>query len=246
MPSPAIQRLFNYLGYELARLPALDPAYRDLPDSKFYRPVFSPWFGYGDFAHFYEIARSRSVVSADRCWVLYCLALQSVAVAGDLWECGVYKGGTAAMLAEILSRNPSDPSKRLHLFDTFEGMPETDPEKDLHLEGDFADTSLTAVKEYVRHDSVVEYHQGFIPETFAGLQDARIAFAHIDVDIHRSIIDCCELIYPRLSVGGTMVFDDYGFASCPGARQAVDEFFKETAVVPLVLPTGQAVVFKSI
>jgi O-methyltransferase len=42
-----------------------------------------------------------------------------------------------------------------------------------------------------------------------------------------------------------MVFDDYGFPTCPGARVAVDEYFRETAAYPLVLPTGQAVVFKS-
>jgi O-methyltransferase len=42
-----------------------------------------------------------------------------------------------------------------------------------------------------------------------------------------------------------MVFDDYGFASCPGARQAVDNFFADTPFVPLVLSTGQAIIFKS-
>jgi O-methyltransferase len=42
-----------------------------------------------------------------------------------------------------------------------------------------------------------------------------------------------------------MIFDDYGFPSCPGARAAVDEFFRGAAAVPLVLSTGQAVVFKS-
>ena len=40
-----------------------------------------------------------------------------------------------------------------------------------------------------------------------------------------------------------MIFDDYGFPTCPGARQAVDEFFADKREVPFVLPTGQAVVF---
>ena len=40
-----------------------------------------------------------------------------------------------------------------------------------------------------------------------------------------------------------MVFDDYGFPTCPGAKAAVDEFFHGRKEVPLVLPTGQAVVF---
>jgi O-methyltransferase len=59
------------------------------------------------------------------------------------------------------------------------------------------------------------------------------------------VLDCCHFIYPRLLAGGFMVFDDYGFPSCFGARQAVDEFFAGRPEVPLVLPTGQAVVFKA-
>ena len=41
-----------------------------------------------------------------------------------------------------------------------------------------------------------------------------------------------------------MLFDDYGFESCPGAKQAVDEFFRDKAEKPLVLPTAQAIIFK--
>ena len=246
MPSRVIKRLANYLGYDILRLPAHDPDFEDLPDNTYYRPLFSPWLGYGAFTGFYETARARSVVSADRCWVLYCLAVQSIAVRGDFWEWGVYKGGTAAMVAEILEKKSTGGTKYLHLFDTFEGMPSTDPERDFHLEGDFADTSIESVKAMVGHASLVKYHQGLIPKSFEGLEDRPIAFAHIDVDIYRSILDCCAFIYPRLSVGGFMVFDDYGFPTCPGARQAVDEFFEGTKSVPLVIPTGQAVVFKSV
>lgn len=72
----------------------------------------------------------------------------------------------------------------------------------------------------------------------------RIAFAHIDLDIYQSILDSCRFIYPRLSPGGVIVFDDYGFMSCPGAREAVDRFFADKLEIPLVLPTGQAIVIK--
>ena len=102
---------------------------------------------------------------------------------------------------------------RLHLFDTFEGMPETDLHKDLHKKGDFADTSFEAVKlritSLVHDHSVVEFHQGLIPNTFRNLESHHISFAHIDVDIYQSVIDCCNFIYPRMENGGFMVFDDY-------------------------------------
>lgn len=86
--------------------------------------------------------------------------------------------------------------------------------------------------------------QGFIPETFNGLEQQRIAFTHVNVDIYRSVVDCCGFIYLRLVAGSFMVFDDYGFNSYPGARAAVDGFFADKSECPLVLPTGQAVVIK--
>ena len=54
----------------------------------------------------------------------------------------------------------------------------------------------------------------------------RLAFAHIDVDLYRSVLDCIEFAYPRLVAGGLIVFDDYGFPSCARARQAVDQAFE--------------------
>ena len=237
--------MLNYMGFEVYRLPrsAHWPQGSRNADAKYYRPLFSPWLGYGDFARYYDLAKSRTLVSPDRCWVIYSLCRQALFLDGDIWECGVYKGGTAAMLAQIV--HDGSPTKRLHLFDTFEGMPETDHANDLHRKGDFSDTTLTGVKSYVKQNDIAVYHQGFIPDTFRGLESSRIALAHIDVDIRQSVTDCCDFIFPRLSVGGFLVFDDYGFPSCPGARQAVDTYFTGREIVPLVLPTGQAVIFKS-
>ena len=222
------------------------PLGKPIPDQKFYSPGFSPWSGdgYGEFADYFRLVRGNSTVSAQSCHVLYQLALQALDVAGDFWECGVYKGGTASMLAEIISRK-SDGKKRLFLFDSFKGMPATSPTKDFHRQGDFSDTSLDAVRKTVGHDDLVHYREGFIPDTFQGLENSEIALAHVDVDIYKSVLDCCEFIFPRLSPGGFMVFDDYGLPSCPGAREAVDEYFRGRSVQPVVLPAGQALVFNS-
>ena len=236
-----IKTTLRKLGYEVKKMPRLSSA-SQLPDASFYAPLFSPWLGYGPFKRVWELARPHTLVSADRCYVLYTLATQALSVRGDFWECGVYKGGTALLLAEVLATGGAS-SSRLHLFDTFEGMPETDPTRDLHRRGEFADTSLAAVRQRVGGADRVVYHQGVIPKTFQGLDEATIAFAHVDVDLYRSVLDCCAFIVPRLTPGGFLVFDDYGFPSCPGARRAVDEFFRDRPERPLVLPTGQAVVF---
>ena len=228
------------MGVDVRRVPAI-PA---IPDGEFYTPLFSPWNDYGDFARYRHLAEPYTLVSADRLYVLYTLALNAVQLGGDFWECGVYKGGTARMLAELLSVH-AGPGVKLRLFDTFSGMPETNAELDLHRKGDFSDTSLEAVRGVVGNPERVEFHPGWIPDTFRGMADSEIALAHVDVDIYRSVLDCCEFIYPRLKRGGVMVFDDYGFPTCPGARKAVDEFFAGRPESPIVLHTGQAVAIRS-
>lgn len=50
------------------------------------------------------------------------------------------------------------------------------------------------------------------------------------------------IFYTRLNPGGVLIFDDYGFPTCPGAKRAVDEFFAAVPEHSVYLPTGQAVV----
>lgn len=237
-----IKKLINKCGYAVVRWKAPTPP-PPIPDGELYKPLFSPWLSLKPFVDYYKIASPRTLVSPDRCYVLYILLKQAIGLGGDVWECGVYKGGTAAMFAAILKDHAS--SMRLHIFDTFEGMPETHPSKDWHKKGDFSDTDVEEVSRYVGFPEQVVIHKGFIPDTFKGMEGAKISFVHIDVDIYQSIIDCLDFVWPRLAVGGFIVFDDYGFPTCPGARSAVDEFFTGKSAVPLCLPTGQAVVFKS-
>ena len=228
----------------IAAVRALLPKNRirsNLPDKEFYSPLFQPWLGYRDFSRIIDKVSKYSLVSNDRVWMLYSLATQAMHLEGEFWECGVYKGGTALMLADIISPYKD---KQLRLFDTFEGMPATDPDLDYHREGDFSDNSLNAVRDRIGESGNLSFHPGLIPDTFSGLEGNKIAFAHVDVDIYQSVLDCCEFIFPRLTSGGIIVFDDYGFPSCPGARAAVDRFFRQKCEVPLVLPTGQAVVVK--
>lgn len=167
------------------------------------------------------IKRARemnTLVSKDRLRVLYnfCRATE-----GEIWECGVYKGGTANAFAGF--------NRTLRLFDTFEGMPETSRFDNYHKKGDFDVDNVPQIYN-------AKIYQGMIPETFTGLSGCEIGFAHIDVDIYQSVIDCCEFIVPRLN--GIMVFDDYGFNTCKGAKRACDDFFGN-AIIPL--STRQAV-----
>jgi O-methyltransferase len=239
-----LRGLARRFGYELWRLPAAPAPGDAIPDAGYYQPTFSPWLGYGDLRQRLDRVRAHTLISADRLYVLHQLALQARTRPGEFWECGVFRGGTALLLAEVLAEpHAAGGAEILRLFDSFAGMPETDPTRDLHRAGDFAHTSLEGVRTTVGHADIVRFHPGWIPQTFAGLESSRIAFAHVDVDVYRSILDCCAFIVPRLVPGGFIVVDDYGYPSCPGARQAVDEYFRDRPERPLVLATGQAVIF---
>jgi ubiquinone/menaquinone biosynthesis C-methylase UbiE/tetratricopeptide (TPR) repeat protein len=181
-----------------------------------------------------------TLVDRQRCFMLYQYALQSIRLGGHVAEVGVYKGGTAKLLATVLEGS----QKMLHLFDTFEGMPETDAVKDMHHRGDFADTSLASVQQLIGRNELVRFYPGFFPATAGPIEGLRFALVHIDVDIYRSVLDCSEFFYERMTGGGMMVYDDYGFESCPGAKQAVDEFFADKPERPWYLPTGQCVITK--
>ena len=197
------------------------------------------------FENCYADARPHTVVSRDRCHILFDLARQALELGGAWIECGVYQGGTAMILATVLRE--SGLNIPLHLFDTFQGMPETDPKLDIHQKGDFSNTDIQSVKDRLRSvndEQVIEFHPGLIPDTFPALALGRISLAHIDVDIFKSTFDCCEFIYPRLVPGGFLLFDDYGFPRCPGAKKAVDEYFSHTPETPTILSTRQALVTK--
>jgi O-methyltransferase len=220
-------------GFDVRRLPqaAADVPPSDIADGALYQPVYSPWLSSTFIAEYMEIA-PYTLVSEDRWYVLATVATQAARLDAEVWECGVYRGGTAMLLAKRLSAA----ARVIRLFDGFEGMPETDAARDWHKAGDFHDTSLGVVQSRVR-DYFLQFHKGPIPEIFLGLEVTPIAFAHVDADIYSAIHACCEFIFPRLCVGGFMVFDDYGFPTCPGARSAVGEFFPGHSAIPLVLPT---------
>jgi O-methyltransferase len=212
--------------------------------------VFTPWFdstARSEFAVSLEAVRRSGpfMVSPDRAFVLFQWCRRSLHVEGDMAECGVYAGGTAELLAHCLKQSQSP--ARLHLFDTFSGMPSTRPERDYHAGGDFADTSLDFVRERLNDFQFCRFHQGWMPETFDQVAHiSAYSFVHVDVDIYDSAMECCRWFWPRLSVGGVMVFDDYGFYPYRFAlRAAVDEYFRHQKAEPLVLPTGQALVLKA-
>lgn len=165
-----------------------------------------------------------TLVSPDRCRVLYDAVLATKDVEGSIAELGVYKGGTAYILA-LLSQ-----SKTVHLFDTYEGIPNIGTDSDgvyQHEEGDFGDTSLENVKLFLKDFSNINYHKGLFPDTTSAVLQDNFSLVHIDCDMYQGVISSLEFFYPRVSTGGVMLFDDYAWRRCPGVATALAEFLKD-------------------
>lgn len=182
-----------------------------------------------------------TMLDTARCFMLYQYALQARNLEGDAAEVGVYKGGSAKLLAHLFQ----PVKKTLQLFDTFEGMPEVNSGIDLrHRKGDLNDTSLEKVRATLASFPLVQFYAGRFPETVASVKDKKFCFVHIDVDIYTSVLECCNFFYPRMVPNGVMIFDDYSALQCPGVKRALDEFFYDKREKVYYLLTGQGLVWR--
>ena len=178
-------------------------------------------------------------------------------VAGDIAECGCFRGLSAFMFCSYVQRlDPTYRGAGLHVFDSFEGL-SSPTEADLIVDpkagkvgavsqpaGSFA-AMLDHVKDALATYPEVTFHRGWIPTTFAGLAERRYRFVHIDVDLHEPTRDAIEYFYPRLATGGVIVCDDYGFLHWPGARRAIDEYCAPRGIAVAALTTGQCLLWKA-
>lgn len=159
---------------------------------------------------------------------------------GDVAEFGVWQGGSAGLLASAsIGLN-----KELHLFDTFDGIPIVSDKDNFWRVGDFgrSSTSFEKVKADFSEMDFVKIHKGNFDATLNDVQDHKFCFVHVDCDVYDSVKSVTEFIYPRMSKGGVIVYDDYGDWISQGAKLAVDEFYSNIGKVFIYLPTRQAVV----
>jgi O-methyltransferase len=186
--------------------------------------------------------------------------LQKGRVAGAFVECGVWRGGSAGMVA-LAAMGCEGADRDIHLFDTFEGIPEPDG----LIDGDRAVSEarelgvgssgrLTANPQFYTNQGrsfgpvqeclnllteaigypagLVHIHQGLFQERVP--EDAEgigpIALLHLDGDWHDSTRICLEHLYDQVVPGGLVTIDDYG--AYDGCRCATDAFFSSRGISP--------------
>ena len=162
-------------------------------------------------------------------------ALRATArVQGDIAEVGTSRGGSARLIGEYSS------GKTIHVFDTFEGLPDPGPQDPRFSKGAYS-CSLEKVQEYLK-GLPVEFHQGIFPHSAANVRNRHFSFVHLDVDLYQSTMDCLNFFYPRLSLGGIIISHDYTTAE--GVDLAFDEFFSDKPETPMELIGYQVMVVK--
>jgi O-methyltransferase len=161
-------------------------------------------------------------------------------IPGTFVECGVWRGGSAGIMGLALKH--SHPNRSLHLFDSFEGLPEPGPEDGIQAI-EYSDNrgsgklltiskcvaNLDIVKDFLlkklhldqRH---IHFHVGWFQETIPiqAKKIGAIAVLRLDGDWYASTQGCLEYLYPLVSPGGAIILDDY--YCWEGCKKATDEF----------------------
>lgn len=236
----AVKAAFRAAGIEVRRPPAPPglPVEFDEPE----REIFA-----------YIRAHGLSMVSDERLYatILACRHVIQQQIPGDFVECGVFKGGNAIIAAALFKAYGVQ--RRVWLFDTFLGMTkptEHDRESSTGQEAivEYSEKDRGSFNEWVYcpldqvrahfeaagllSDKVV-FVQGDVLQTLrqSELPD-QISVLRLDTDWYESTKIELEVLYPRLSVGGVLLIDDYGHFS--GAQQATDEYFSGGVARPLL------------
>lgn len=173
-------------------------------------------------------------------------AKQCSYLTGDFVECGVYKGFGSAVVTDYLDFANQYPDKTYFLYDTFEGIPEAYRAGSPVREGGYAvDGLYESVKKRFAHHHNVRVIKGIVPEVFSPENTPeKIAFMHLDMNSAKAEIGALEHLFDRVVIGGSILFDDYGWQSYRTQKQVEDVFMAKREHQILELPTGQGLLIK--
>ncbi|UCC79792.1 MAG: class I SAM-dependent methyltransferase [Candidatus Zixiibacteriota bacterium] len=213
---------FRKIGYEIAKLqPPLGDGYEEI------RPLatYAPWLKDGDFIKTFEAVFPYTMVDKYRCYELWMLIPQVLHIDGAILEVGTWKGGTGGIIcqrAKLL-----DLRKNIYLADTFTGVPKASEKDSRYVGGEHNNASEKELHELLKSRLKLDNYKllkGVFPdETVHLISDDKFCFCHIDVDVYDSAKDIVDWIWPRLQIGGIIVYDDYGYIACNGITDFVNE-----------------------
>jgi O-methyltransferase len=158
-------------------------------------------------------------------------------IPGDLIECGVWRGG-ATIFMRAVPKAYGDVQRQVWVADSFKGLPPPDAEnyyldKDDRLHRfEQLSVSLEEVEaNFTRYgllDDQVQFLPGWFKDSLPTASIDRLAVLRADGDMYESTTQILTYLYPKLSVGGYCIIDDYGAGL--GCRQATDDYRRQQGV----------------
>ena len=154
-------------------------------------------------------------------------------VPGDLIETGVWRGGGAILMRGILATHGVS-DRTVWLADSFQGLPPPNVEQypldegiDLSMVPALA-VSVEQVKaNFARYgllDDKVRFLPGWFKDTLPTAPLGQLALVRLDGDLYESTMDAMTALYPKLSVGGYLIVDDY---NNPGLVKACGQAIRD-------------------
>lgn len=227
-----LQRTLDRMGLELARTKAVDRSRRDT--GRDHPRTAETMIG---LARLDNIEECVTAVLRD-------------GVPGDLIETGVWRGGATIFMRAILEAY-GDPSRQVWVADSFEGLPKPDAAAypvdagDTHWTKDHLAISVEQVQaNFARYgllDDRVRFLKGWFKDTLPSAPIEHLAVMRLDGDMYESTIQALDALYPKLSVGGFVIIDDYG--DIVSARKATEDFRAAHGIDDPIVPIDHAGVY---
>jgi len=208
--------------------------------------TYSPWLSDKNFNRIFNIIKNHTMVDKYRCYELWQLVTESKKLNGSLIDVGVWRGGTGALIAKSAEFN--NIKDTIYLCDTFTGVVKVGNKDPCYKDGEHADTSQEIVEDLIFKKLKLKNTKilrGIFPDdTGKFVNEDKFRFCHIDVDVYQSAKDIINWVWPRMVVGGIIVFDDYGFAGSGGITKFVNEERRKNDRLVIHNLNGHAIVIK--
>ena len=172
--------------------------------------------------------KRKSIIGGAKLIMLYEAVLSTNYIEGDIIECGVFRGGSAYVLGNAMHSR-----KKLHLFDSWEGLPKQTPKDTMRWDEGAFRFPFEKCEEFLKplKDKII-YHKGWFKDTLKELTDEKFAVAHLDCDHYQSYMDCFQELVPRMVNGGFIICDEkvhrgkaFDETKLSGFGKALHEYF---------------------
>jgi O-methyltransferase len=179
-----------------------------------------------------------------RCYELWSIAKQLKNVDGCFVEVGVWRGGSGALLATAAKQTNQE--RPIYLADTFEGVVKAGVQDTVYRGGEHSNTSMEIVLKLLESMGLsnVRVLKGIFPDETSDQVHEPIALLHCDVDVYQSAKEIVQWCLPKMSLGGVIIFDDYGFSGCEGVTRYANELSRRDDFVFLHNLNGHALFLK--